>query len=121
MTSTELQRIKARVTATICETWRGDHDGSGNMVNVIEGRISADDFVRIFAELETKLCSCTFSTDNEVMHFCAAHMDAVNDAVADERDLCAKIADRYTTGIDRAAMAVATCIADEIRARCAAS
>lgn len=115
MTPAELQTIKDRIAKTICETWRGDHDGSGNMVSAIEGRISADDFMRIFAKLETRICACTFSTDGEVMHFCSAHMDAVNDAVTDARELCAKIADRYTTGIDRATMAVATCIADEIR------
>lgn len=52
MTSTELQRIKARVTATICETWRGEHDGHGNMISVIEGRISADDFMTLCAMAE---------------------------------------------------------------------
>ncbi len=57
MTSTELKRIKARVTATICETWRGDHDGHGNMISVIEGRISADDFMTLCGQEQRAITS----------------------------------------------------------------
>ena len=51
MTPLELNAIKDRISTTICETWRGDHDGNGNMICVIEGRISADDFMVLFAEI----------------------------------------------------------------------
>ena len=52
MTPLELNAIKDRISTTICETWRGDHDGNGNMICVIEGRISADDFMVLLAEIE---------------------------------------------------------------------
>lgn len=52
MSVAELQRIKDRIAKTICTTWRGDHDGDGNMIECIEGRISADDFMAIFAEIK---------------------------------------------------------------------
>jgi len=52
MTDSELRAIKDRIRVTICETWRGDHDGNGNMICVTEGRISADDFMKVFAEIE---------------------------------------------------------------------
>ena len=52
MTDAELLRVKERIAKTICETWRGDHDGNGRMIFVIEGRISADDFMALFAEID---------------------------------------------------------------------
>ncbi len=65
MTSTELQRIKARVAATICETWRGEHDGHGNMISVIEGRISVDDFMTLCAMAERAVTLNDAATTDE--------------------------------------------------------
>lgn len=51
MTAAELHRLKARVHPTICNTYRQDeHDGS--VEERIEGRISADDFMRMCAAIE---------------------------------------------------------------------
>lgn len=58
MTAAELQTIKDRVTKTICNTWRGDVDGDGDMVCVIEGRISADDFMKLCAAVDQEREAC---------------------------------------------------------------
>lgn len=52
MTRAELQAIRARIEPTICRTWRGEVDGAGEMVERVEGRISADDFMALFAEID---------------------------------------------------------------------
>lgn len=112
MTAAELQRIKARVTPTICDTWRGEHDGGGQMITVVEGRISADDFLALCAAVESASALIGDATE------------AMGQAIADERAACAKVAEADTSfdmlqdfGMQSHSAQLRTNIADAIRAR----
>lgn len=52
MTDAELRAIKDRIEPTICRTWRGEIDDGGEMIERIEGRISADDYMALLAEID---------------------------------------------------------------------
>lgn len=86
MTLEELKRIKARITPTICDTFRADEDGY--LSYRLEGRISADDFM--------KLCAAVESAGQIV----GDATELMGQAIADEREACARIASGMSVGAD---------------------
>lgn len=53
MNDAVVKAIKDRVSKTICETWLSDHyDDNGYRVSIIAGRILADDFMVLLAEID---------------------------------------------------------------------